>query len=98
MMPEPRAPAPAGSVDELREVAAEQLALTAFHSTLAVDQFSVLADAGAFYNSRRAVAHMRHAIATMKLLQEALARAAEEADQRRPDRGMSGRERRGERA
>lgn len=98
MMPEPRAPAPAGTVDELREVAAEQLALTAFHSTLAVDQFSVLADAGALYNARRAVAHIRHAVATMKLMEEALAKAATEAEQRRAERGLNGRQRRGERA
>lgn len=62
MMPEPRDPAPAGTVEELREVAAEQLALTAFHATLAVDQFSVLADAGALYNARRAVAQDRKSV------------------------------------
>ena len=96
MTPEPRAPAQAGTVDELREVAAEQLALTAFHCTLAVDQFSVLADAGAFYNARRATAHMRHVIATMKLLNDGLERAAAEAESRRADGGLSGRQRRGE--
>lgn len=68
MLDDTHGTAPAGSLDELREEAMNALGLCAFHATLAVDQFSVLADAGGFYNARRATAHLRMAIDVLKMM------------------------------
>lgn len=89
-------PAPTGSLDELREIAMEQCSLVAFHAGMAADSGTVCADAGLYYNLRRAVAHIRVAIDVTKMMHERQQREARAADERRADHGLSGAERRGE--
>lgn len=83
-------------MEELRETVSEQLGLCAFHASLAVDQFAVTADAGGFYNARRAVAHIRMAVDVLTMMQERLDRDRVIADENRTDPAR-GAERRGER-
>lgn len=90
--------APAGSADELRQAAMTDLDLCAFHCGLASDHLSVRADAGAYYNTRQATAHLRAAIGSMKTLGERMKRELREIDERRADHGLSGPQRRGEHA
>lgn len=59
-----------GTLERLRDEAVEQLHLCAFHSSLAVDQGLVAADAGLVYNTRRAVAHLRMATDVLRLMHE----------------------------
>lgn len=71
-----------GSIEMLRETVIEQLHLTAWRASLAVDQGSVTADAGMVYNTKRAVAHLRMATDVLKLMHEYRQReAARRAEQ-----------------
>lgn len=90
--------APTGSLEELREIATEQLDLVSFHARLAAEQGTVSADAGMAYNCRRAVAHIRMAVDVLRMLRERQEAEAEAAQARRPDSLLLGTERRGEAA
>lgn len=89
---------PAGSVDELRQEAMTDLDLCAHYCGLASGHLSTRADAGAYYSTRQATAHLKTAIGSLKLLGERMTRELREIDERRADHGLNGPQRRGERA
>lgn len=89
---------PTGSTDELRQEAMTDLDLCAHYCGLASSYLSTRADAGAYYGTRLATAHLKTAIGSLKLLGEHMSRELREIDERRADPGLSGAERRGERA
>jgi hypothetical protein len=66
-----------GSLDMLRECAAECLAAVNFYSGMAADYAAAIDDAGLEYSTRRAAASLRQAVGILAMLKDAKATAAQ---------------------